>query len=80
MLAALHPAAPGHIYNVGEEHTASVGERLRTMPPSPIRPDLSSSFDFAQDLVYDTRAIRTELGYAETITWEEGLARTLAGA
>ena len=79
VLAALHSAAAGKIYNVGEEHTPSVGERLRTMPPSNIEPDLSSSFDFAQDLVYDTRAIRTELGYAETVSWEEGLARTLAG-
>ena len=78
VLAALHSAAAGNIYNVGEEPTPSVGERLRMIPPSPIEPDRSSSFDFAQDLIYDTSRIRRDLGYEEIVSWEEGLARTLS--
>ena len=34
VLAALHPAAAGCIYNVGEEQTPTVGERRRGLPPS----------------------------------------------
>jgi nucleoside-diphosphate-sugar epimerase len=76
-LAAIHPAADGRIYNVGEANTPSIGGRLAWLPPSTIEPDLSSPFDFAQDLAYDTSRIRVELGYGEIVPEREGLLRTL---
>ncbi len=76
-LAAIHPAADGRIYNVGEAYTPTVAERLRGLPPSTIEPDLSSKFDFAQDIAYDTSRIRVELGYCEIVSEKEGLLRTL---
>jgi nucleoside-diphosphate-sugar epimerase len=76
-LAAIHPAAGGRIYNVGEAYTPSISERLGWLPPSTIEPDLSSPFDFAQDIAYDTSRIRVELGYCEIVSEKEGLLRTL---
>jgi nucleoside-diphosphate-sugar epimerase len=75
VLAALHPAAAG-IYNVGEEYTPTVGERLARLPPSSV-PDTSLPFDFEHDIAYDTSRIRRELGYREPIDYAEGLNRTL---
>jgi len=76
-LAAIHPAAGGRIYNVGEAYTPTIAERLAWLPPSTIEPDLSSQFDFTQDIAYDTSRIRTELGYSEIVPEREGLLRTL---
>lgn len=76
VLAAIHPVAAGRIYNVGEEHTPTVGERLIDMPASTL-PALDSPLNFAQDMVYDTTRLRTELGYGEHIPYDEGLRRTL---
>jgi nucleoside-diphosphate-sugar epimerase len=42
-----------------------------------MEPDLNSDFDFSQDMAYDTSRIRTELGYREIVSEEEGLLRTL---
>lgn len=77
VLAALHPAAAGRIYNVGEERTPTVGERLAALPPSEVTEDRSNSSNFQQDIAYDTSRIRRELGYREPVLYEEGLARTL---
>lgn len=77
-LAAVHPAAARRIYNVGEEHTPTVGERLAHLPPSSLAPDTNSSFRFDQNIAYDTSRIRNELGYKETVPYEEGLRRTLS--
>jgi nucleoside-diphosphate-sugar epimerase len=77
VLAAGHPAASGRIYNVGEASTPTVGERLACLPPSNIPADESAKFNLAQDIAYDTTRIRAELGYAEHISYEEGLRRTL---
>jgi nucleoside-diphosphate-sugar epimerase len=76
-LAAIHPVAGGRIYNVGEAYTPTTAERLAWLPPSTIEPDLSSQFDFAQDIAYDTSRIRVELGYCEIVPEKEGLLRTL---
>ena len=76
-LAAIHPAAGGRIYNVGEANTPTIAERLAWLPPSTIEPDLSSQFDFNQDIAYDTSRIRVELGYCEIVPEKEGLLRTL---
>ena len=76
-LAAIHPVAAGRIYNVGEPYTPTTAERLAWLPPSTIEPDLSSQFDFAQDIAYDTSRIRVELGYCEIVPEREGFLRTL---
>jgi nucleoside-diphosphate-sugar epimerase len=76
-LAAMHPAAAGRVYNIGEASTPTIGERLAGLPPSAIEPDLSSEFDFTQNIAYDTSRIRNELGYREIIPEHEGLLRTL---
>lgn len=78
VLAAGHPAAAGRIYNVGEEQTPTVGERLQTLPPSNVPTAPESGFDFRQDIAYDSRRIRQELGYVERVGYEEGLRRTMS--
>jgi len=77
VLAAGHPAASGRVYNVGEASTPTVGDRLAWLPPSSIPANESAKFNLAQDIVYDTTRIRAELGYAEHVSYEEGLRRTL---
>jgi nucleoside-diphosphate-sugar epimerase len=77
-LLALHPAPPRLIYNVGELNTPTVAERLRDLPASTIPPDHSRDFDFRQNLAIDSGAIRSDLGFAEPVTYAEGLQRTLA--
>jgi nucleoside-diphosphate-sugar epimerase len=76
-LAATHPAAGGRVYNIGEASTPTIGERLAGLPPSAMEPDVNSQFDFTQDIAFDTSRIRSELGYREVISEEEGLLRTL---
>ena len=76
VLAALHPKASG-IYNVGEERTPSVAERLADLPRSSL-PDMTVTANFAQNLVYDTSRIRHELGYTDIVEYGEGLRRTVA--
>ena len=78
VLAAGHPAASGRVYNVGEASTPTVGERLASLPPSIFPADECTEFNLAQDIAYDTSRIRAELGYAEHVSYEEGLRRTLA--
>ena len=75
VLAALHPKASG-IYNVGEERTPSVAERLADLPRSSL-PDMAMTANFAQNLVYDTSRIRRDLGYADIVEYREGLRRTV---
>jgi len=78
VLAAGHPAASRRIYNVGEASTPTVGERLASLPPSIFPADECTEFNLAQDIAYDTSRIRAELGYAEHVSYQEGLRRTLA--
>jgi nucleoside-diphosphate-sugar epimerase len=75
--AALHPAAAGQVYNVGEANTPTVAERLRSLPASPAAPARMNG-NFVQDIAYDTGLIRRDLGYEEPIPYQEGLQRTLA--
>jgi nucleoside-diphosphate-sugar epimerase len=77
VLAATHPAAGGRVYNVGEGNTPTMAERLMILPSSSIEAAPESHFDFAQNIAYDTSRIRTELGYREAVSEEEGLLRTL---
>jgi len=78
VLAALHPVAAG-IYNVGEEHTPTMAERLVNLPPSSV-PDASMPLNFEHDVAYDTNRIRQDLDYKEPVEYAEGLRRTLAAA
>ncbi len=77
VLGATHPLAAGRVYNVGELYTPTIAERLASLPPSTIEPDLKCHFDFRQNMVYDTSRIRAELGYEEMVFEAEGLQRTL---
>ena len=80
VLAALHPAAAGRVYNVGEAYTPTVGERLASLPErSGNTPDATHGW-FEQDIAYDTTRIRDELGYEEVVSYAEGLNRTRLGS
>lgn len=65
--AALHPAARNAVFNVGEETTPTMGERLALLPKRPGEPPARPPFDFGQDLVTDTSRIRRELGYLDAV-------------
>jgi nucleoside-diphosphate-sugar epimerase len=77
VLAALHPAAANRVYNVGEEYTPTVAERLKSLTPSTVPLVEAVGFDFRHDIAYDTARVRRELGYTEPVSYEEGLRRTL---
>jgi nucleoside-diphosphate-sugar epimerase len=75
-LAACLPVARG-VYNVGEKHTPTIAERLTQLPScSSVAPSAMPA-NFDQDIVFDTSRIRRELGYAEPVSYPEGLRRTL---
>jgi nucleoside-diphosphate-sugar epimerase len=42
-----------------------------------MEPVLNSPFDFTQNIAFDTSRIRTELGYRDVVSEEEGVLRTL---
>jgi nucleoside-diphosphate-sugar epimerase len=76
-LAATDPRAAGRTYNVGEADTPTVAERLAGLPPSNV-PLAGQDLDFRQDIVFDTSLIRDELGFAEPVSYEEGIRRSLS--
>jgi nucleoside-diphosphate-sugar epimerase len=76
-LAALHPAASGQIYNVGEAYTPTIAERLKSLPASSVPGIDDNEHDFRQNIAYDTTRIRAELGYAELVSDNEAIRRTL---
>lgn len=77
--------AANRIYNVGEAETPTIAGRIEELGrvaawrgrvvPAPVG---ELPHDFAHHLVVDTTRIRQELGYAEVVGREEGLARTIA--
>ncbi len=77
VLAALHPAAAGRIYNVGEERTPTVAERIARLPKSSVPIKADPKFNFDQDIAYDTTRIREELGYKEIVPEEEAMRATV---
>lgn len=77
VLAALHPAAANRIYNVGEAYTPTMAERLKLLPASTLPTIDAKGYDFRNHIAYDTTRIRMELGYSETVSYAEGLRRTL---
>ena len=78
VLAAMHDAAAARIYNVGEEYTPTIAERLASLPPASAEPaDLPTGFNFDHNIAYDTSRIRRELGYREPVLEEEGIRLSL---
>jgi len=75
--AALSPAAAGRIYNVGEEHTPTIAERLAKLPPSSIPVNTDLKFHFDQNIAYDTSRIRQGLGLREIVPEEDAMQRML---
>src|SRR5437868_3399838 len=58
-LAVMNGQAAGKVYNIGEEVTTTVGERLATLPASNMPLDARPA-NFQQDTLYDTSRIRPE--------------------
>ena len=90
-LAATNERAGGRIYNVAEpeafselEWTRRVAEatdwpgRVRVLPAERMPSHLRLPYNFRQHWVPDTGRIRSELGYRESVPFEEGLRRTIA--
>jgi len=78
VLATLDKNSAGRVYNVGEEETPTMEERLRDLPPPNRHYDRPAGFFFGQSLVYDTSRIRAELGYRAPVSYHEGIKRTLS--
>jgi nucleoside-diphosphate-sugar epimerase len=91
-LAVTDDRASGQIYNVGEESVPTTAERARrlaklvgwtgeivTLPRNALPGHLRDAHNYSRDLAYDTSRIRSELGYKETVSVDEGLRRTIAG-
>jgi nucleoside-diphosphate-sugar epimerase len=90
-LAVTDDRASRRIYNVGEECVPTTGERVRslanlvgwkgkivTLPRTSLPQHLRDAHDYSQDLAHDTSRIRSELGYREMVSVDEGLRRTVA--
>lgn len=90
-LAVTDKRAAGRIYNLGEEDTPTLADRVRQIgeledwtgkivrvPSARIPAHLRTPFAPGQDLTVDTRRFRAELGFSETVSSEEGIRRTIA--
>jgi nucleoside-diphosphate-sugar epimerase len=75
-LAVTDERAAGRTYNVGEETTPTIGERLARLPSNDSVPVRENGLNYAQDIVYDTGAIRRELGFVEPFDEVEAMAAT----
>lgn len=80
VLGATHPKAANRIYNVGEQYTPTVAERLEWLPPSRVTPEDDPSLNFAQNIAYDTSRIRDEPGYQEIVPERDAMLETLRSA
>jgi nucleoside-diphosphate-sugar epimerase len=91
VLAVTDSRAAGRTYNVGEPQTPTMTERLVEwgriagwngrivgVPAEEFHVSQRMPYDYSHHLVIDTSRIRTELGYAEVVPHEEGIARTIA--
>ena len=65
--AAVHPRACKAIFNVGEEVTPTMGERLALLPARRGDPPVPPPFDYSQDFVTDTGKIRAQLDLADVV-------------
>jgi nucleoside-diphosphate-sugar epimerase len=89
-LAVSDERAAGRVYNIGEATVPTMAERVReigqvagwngtVVPVSSERlpPHLRAPYQPQQDLVVDTRRVRNELGFSESVPNDEGLRRTI---
>jgi nucleoside-diphosphate-sugar epimerase len=89
-LAATDERAMGKVYNLGEAETPTTRERvLRTgraanwsgrvvaLRRDQLPSHLQQPYEPTQDLVMDTRRIRAELNFRESVTEQEALRRTV---
>lgn len=72
-LAITDERAMGRIYNVGEEWTPTIEERLRYLPARADAPIIERHGRFDQDIAYDTSRIRAELGFKEIVPEREAM-------
>jgi nucleoside-diphosphate-sugar epimerase len=79
VLASLHPASEGQVFNVGEEYTPTISERLSYLSGSLIKPDYSLVANFQQNIAYDTSKIRNTLDFKEPFPEIESMQKTLIG-
>jgi nucleoside-diphosphate-sugar epimerase len=91
VLAVTLERAKGRVYNVGEERTPTIAERIEAFgralgwdgrvvaaPEEELPPHLVVPGNFAQDIVYDTSRIRRELDWRENASAEDAFGRTAA--
>ncbi len=89
-LAVSDERASGRIYNVGEQETLSMAERVSRIgqeidwqgkvvivPDGTLPEQLASDINTEQDVVVDTSRIRQELGYSEPVPLQEALRHTI---
>lgn len=72
-LAATHPSADSRVYNVGEESTPTMGERLAKLPKLAKELPAPPAMNFDQHMVCDTSRIRLELGYRDLMAEAEAM-------
>jgi nucleoside-diphosphate-sugar epimerase len=72
-LATADSRAAGKTYNVGEEVTPTVAERLSFLPDRPPIPQLLPEANFAQDIAFDTTRIRQDLGFQEEVAERDAM-------
>lgn len=78
--AALHPHARNAIFNVGEAHTPTMGERLARLPPRSGATAEPPAFDYRQSLVLDTAAIRAALNEMDVVDEKTAMLELLRQA
>jgi nucleoside-diphosphate-sugar epimerase len=90
-LAVVEKRAAGRVYNIGEPAVPTLAERIWQMgelagwkgdivplPSARLPAHLRMPYEPRQDLVLDTRRLRSELAYTEAVSNDEGLRRTIA--
>jgi nucleoside-diphosphate-sugar epimerase len=90
VLAVTDERAAGKVYNVGEEETPILADRVRRigvemgwagklvqLSGDRLPPHLRPPYQPRQDLVMDAHQIRNQLGYREVVSEQEGLRRTI---
>jgi nucleoside-diphosphate-sugar epimerase len=90
-LAVVDERAAGKVFNIGEAVAPTTAERVRQIGDAagwsgaivPLSAErlpqhLRAPYQPRQDLVVDTRRVRTELGFGEPVPGDEGLRRTIA--
>ncbi|NUO15068.1 MAG: NAD-dependent epimerase/dehydratase family protein [Planctomycetaceae bacterium] len=90
-LCVVHPAAAGKTYHVADRDSPAerdwvkaIGRamgwvgRVYELPEEELPMDLQAGMNPAQELVLDSSRIRKELGYSESVPFEEAVRRTAA--